>query len=338
MIEISIICPVYNEENYIENCIESILEQDFTRNKLELILVDGFSTDATRSIIEKFQQKHSFIKLLDNPHKTVPYALNIAIEVARGEYIARIDAHATFPKNYLSTLYSYSKKLNADNVGCLIETLPANNSLPAISVAYALSSSFGVGNSFFRIGTKDVKKVDTVPFGFFKKDIFERIGCFDIELTRNQDDEFNGRIIKNNGSIYLIPDITINYYARDSLFKTGNMLYQYGLFKPLVNKKLGAPATIRQFFPLVFVTGLFLGVLLSFVHPVFMYIYLATLLLYLGLAWSFSFKAYNKFKRIGLFCFLPLTYFIIHFQYGYGYMIGIKNLIISKPQNLEINR
>lgn len=338
MLSISIICPVLNEENYIDGCIQSILQQDFPLENIELILIDGISTDKTREIINSYQEKHSFIKLLDNPKKTVPYALNKAIEVAQGEYIARIDAHAIFPENYLSTLYKYSKEVDADNVGCLINTLPANSSSPAQAISFALSSSFGMVNSLFRVGANKIQKVDTVPFGFFKKDIFEKIGLFDTDLIRNQDDEFNGRIIKSGGKIFLIPEISIDYYPRDSLKKTYNMFYQYGLYKPLVNKKLGSPSTIRQFFPLLFVIGLFVGFPLSLTHQLFFIFYLITILLYLSLSIFFSFKSYKKFKKISLFIYQPITYFIIHYAYGWGYLTGIKNIILRKRSIVKINR
>lgn len=338
MITISVICPTYNEEKYIEKCINSILKQDYPLEKIEFILVDGFSTDRTREVIKSYQKKYHFIKLLENPYKTVPYALNIGIKNAKGCYIARIDAHAVFPKNYLSTLYKYSKELNADNIGCLINTLPANSSTQAEAISFALSSSFGMGSSLFRVGTNKIQEVDTVPFGFFKKDIFEKIGLFDTDLIRNQDDEFNGRIIKSGGKIFLIPEISIDYYPRDSLKKTYNMFYQYGLYKPLVNKKLGSPATIRQFFPLLFVIGLFVGFLLSLTHQLFFIFYLITILLYLSISIFFSFKSYKKFKKISLFIYQPITYFIIHYAYGWGYLTGIKNIILRKRSIVKINR
>lgn len=338
MISISIICPIFNEEKYIENCIKSIINQDFSLEEIELILVDGISNDSTRNIIQKYIQKYSFIRLLDNPERSVSYALNIGIKNSKGNYIARIDAHAVFPKNYLSTLYKYSQDLDADNIGCLINTLPANSSTQAEAISFALSSSFGMGSSLFRVGTNKIQEVDTVPFGFFKKDIFEKIGLFDTDLIRNQDDEFNGRIIKSGGKIFLIPEISIDYYPRDSLKKTYNMFYQYGLYKPLVNKKLGSPATIRQFFPLLFVIGLFVGFLLSLTHQLFFIFYLIAILLYLSLSVFFSFKSYKKFKKISLFIYQPITYFIIHYAYGWGYLTGIKNIILRKRSIVKINR
>lgn len=333
--KISVICPIYNEEKYISNCIESIIKQDIDTARLELLLVDGMSSDATRDIVFSYNQKYSWIQLLDNPEKIVPTAMNIGIQAAKGDIIVRIDAHAEFPSNYISELVKQLEILKADNVGAVCETLPANASLEAKAIATALSSSFGMGNSYFRIGASTIMEVDTVPFGCFRKEVFEKIGLYDVELTRNQDDEFNGRIRKYGGKIYLIPHVIVKYYARDTSKKVAKMFYQYGLYKPLVNKKLGSPATIRQFFPLVFVLGLILGPLFCLLHPIFITLFGLVLLLYFGLGFYFGVKD-SKDKREAVI--LPYLYFIIHFNYGWGYIVGLYKIQTGKDFNVKINR
>lgn len=243
---LSVICPIYNEEKYIAQCIESLLLQDYPQNDLEILFVDGMSTDKTRGIIASYTKKYPFIKMLDNPKKIVPYAMNTGIKASKGEIIIRLDGHVEYPTNYFSALVKNLKELDADNVGALCETLPCGPSSKEQAIAEALSSSFGMGNSYFRIGCNEVRQVDTVPFGCFKREVFDKVGLYDNELIRNQDDELNGRIIKNGGKIYLIPSIVTKYYARDKISKVRKMFYQYGLYKPLVNKKLGAPATIES--------------------------------------------------------------------------------------------
>lgn len=236
---LSVICPIYNEEKYIAQCIESLLLQDYPQNDLEILFVDGMSTDKTREIIASYTRKYPFIKMLDNPKKIVPYAMNTGIKASKGEIIIRLDGHVEYPTNYFSALVKNLKELDADNVGALCETLPCGPSSKELAIAEALSSSFGMGNSYFRIGCNEVRQVDTVPFGCFKREVFDKVGLYDNELIRNQDDELNGRIIKNGGKIYLIPSIVTKYYARDKISKVRKMFYQYGLYKPLVNKKLG---------------------------------------------------------------------------------------------------
>lgn len=332
---LSVICPIYNEEKYIAKCIHSILAQDYPKDDLEVIFVDGMSFDRTREIVAEYSAKYPFIRLIDNPDRIVPPAMNIGIKASDGDIIVRLDAHAVFPQNYLSELVNNLRELNADNVGGVCRTLPINDTPVCRSIAYVLSSSFGMGNSHFRIGADSIKEVDTVPFGCFKRDLFERIGYFDEELTRNQDDEFNGRIIKNGGKIFLLPDLVIDYFARDTVAKVYKMFYQYGLFKPLVNKKLGQPATVRQFFPLLFVLGLVLGPLTFLISSAFIWLYLGVLLVYLTLAAIFSLKESRSLKEVLI---KIWVYFVVHFAYGWGYINGIIKLIFKIPFNVKSNR
>lgn len=325
---ISIICPIYNEQKYIGACIESVVAQDFSKDNLEVLFVDGMSTDATRLIVKEYSEQHSYIRLLDNPKRIVPTALNIAISESKGDVIIRLDAHCVYPSNYISLLVDKLYGLNADNVGALCRTLPANDNSQSRAVAIVSSHRFGVGNSLFRVGTNKVTEVDTVPFGCFRADIFKKIGLFDTDLVRNQDDEFNARIIKSGGKIYLIPELIIDYYARDKIAKMSNMFYQYGLFKPLVNKKLGSPATLRQFFPLTFLLGIIFGGILSiFLKPI-MYLYFFVLIIYTLLGLFFGLKSALAYKDWKLVFLLPLTFFVIHISYGWGYLRGITKFMI----------
>lgn len=335
---LSVIVPIYNEEKYISKCIDSILEQDYPKNDLEVILVDGMSTDKTREIVAEYTAKYPFIRLIDNPKKIVPYAMNSGIKASKGDIIIRLDGHVEYPNNYFSALVKNLKALDADNVGALCETLPCGPSAKELAIAEALSSSFGMGNSYFRIGCNEVRQVDTVPFGCFKREVFDKVGLYDNELIRNQDDELNGRIIKSGGKIYLIPSIVTKYFARDKIGKVKKMFYQYGLYKPLVNKKLGAPATIRQFFPLVFVLGLIFGAMLSCISWIIAVMYLSVMVLYLLLACYFTFKSVKKTGKISLFLYQPLTYLTVHVSYGWGYLVGIYKILMHKPFNAESNR
>ncbi len=337
MNNITIICPIYNEEKYIAKCIDSIIYQDIdiSMNSIELLLVDGMSNDRTREIIAAYQKKYTWIKVIDNPEKIVPVAMNLGIKNAKGDIIIRIDAHANFPNNYISELILYLEKLNADNVGAVCETLPANNTIKAQAIATALQSSFGMGNSYFRIGASQIMEVDTVPFGCFRKTLFEKIGLYDEELIRNQDDELNARIIKNGGKIYLIPNLIVKYFARDNISKIRTMFYQYGLFKPLVNKKLGNPATIRQFFPPIFVSGLIIGLILCTINPIFLYIYISVLGIYFISSICFAIKDAKALREI---FYLPFIFLNIHMAYGWGYILGIYKVLFRKSFNVHINR
>lgn len=332
---LSVICPIFNEEKYIAGCIESILAQDYPKDDLEVIFADGMSTDHTRDIVSSYTARYPWIRLIDNPDRIVPPALNKAIESSHGDIIMRLDAHAKYPDNYFSALAKALDIYNADNVGGVCITIPTNNTPVAKAIAAVLSSKFGMGNSAFRVGTKDVKLVDTVPFGCWKREVFDRIGMFDVELIRNQDDEFNGRLIKSGGKIYLLPNIKIEYFARDKICKVAKMFYQYGVFKPLVNKKLGSPATLRQFVPLILILGLVGGLVISLLWKPFFWVYVTGIILYFTLAILFSVKSSHHFEQIIL---QTWTYITVHMSYGWGYIVGLWKLITRKSFSVQSNR
>lgn len=333
---LSVIVPIYQEEKYISKCIDSMLSQDYPKDDLEIILVDGMSKDRTREIVATYTAKYPFIRMIDNPERIAPCAMNRGIKEAKGDVIMRLDAHVYYPKNYFSLLVEKLNELpGAENVGALCNTLPVNDSITAQSIAAVLSSSFGMGNSHFRVGADKEMEVDTVPFGCFHRSIFDKVGLYDEELVRNQDDELNARIIKAGGKIYLIPQLVCEYYARDTAKKVFKMFYQYGVFKPLVNKKLGSPATVRQFFPLFFVLGLLVGPVVCLFLPVLWWAYFAVIILWFILATSFSLKDSKNLKRIIT---QNWIYFVVHFGYGWGYIVGIYKILFHRPFVAQSNR
>lgn len=213
---VSIIIPSRNEERFIDKCLDSILEQNYSKKNLEVLVVDGKSEDKTKEIVNKYSKKHSFIKLLDNPKKFTSFGLNIGIKEAKGEIIIRMDAHAGYENDYVSKSVKYLKEYNADNIGGIMKTLPADNSLVAKAISLVLSSCFGAF-SFFRVGSKKPKEVDTVFGGCYKKQVFDRIGLFNESLIRSQDMEFNLRLKKAGGKIILHPEIKSYYYPKTNL-------------------------------------------------------------------------------------------------------------------------
>ncbi|SFV74958.1 Glycosyltransferase [hydrothermal vent metagenome] len=340
-INITIVLPIRNEEKSIKTTLSSIIDE--LLEDMELLIVDGMSDDNTINIVNDFIQQHQnhHIRVLENKYKTVPYAMNRGIQEAQGEYIIRLDAHSKYPKNYIKDLIFFMEKLGADNVGGVVETLPANDTLEATAIALATSHPFGVGNSYFRVGTNDNEPilVDTVPFGCYKKEMFDKIGLYDTDLTRNQDDELNARLIQNGGKIFLIPSIKIKYYARDKFKKVFQMFYQYGLFKPLVNLKLKKPATLRQFIPPLFVAFLLFGVIFSFFSSYIKWGFVSIFTLYMGLNFYVSYSLAKKYKKMQLLFYLMYTFLIIHIAYGVGYWRGIFDFVVrNKHINVDINR
>ena len=336
---LSVICPIYNEEKYIGPFLDSILQQDYPHNDLEILLVDGMSKDKTRDVICSYSKQYPFLRLIDNPQQTVPYAMNNGIKSANGNIIIRLDAHAEYPSNYFSVLVKKLDELEgAENVGGVCITLPCNDTVVATAISECLSNKFGMGNSYFRVGAKDVMSVDTVPFGCFRKTLFDKVGLYDTDMIRNQDDELNGRIIKNGGKIYLLPEVEIKYFARDKVSKVRKMFYQYGLYKPLGNKKLGSPATLRQFIPLIFVVWIILVLILSLIFPIIWIPYLTTIFIYLIIGVVEGCKSAVKTGYISLVFIMPFVFDNIHFSYGVGYLHGLYKLLTNQSFNVMTNR
>jgi len=170
--------------------------------------------------------------------------------------IVRMDAHVIYPASYLPILVRALLERGADNVGGVLETLPGADTPMARAIALGLSHRLGVGNSYFRVGVREPRWVDTVAFGCFRREAFERAGLFDEELVRNQDDEFNYRLIRRGGRVLLMPTARAYYLARTSLRQLWRMYFQYGYFKPLVARKVGRVMTLRQLVPGLFLTTL----------------------------------------------------------------------------------
>ena len=191
---LSVICPIYNEEKYIAGCIDSIIAQNYPKDDIEVIFADGMSSDQTRKIVAQYAERYNWIRLVDNPRKIVPPALNAAVKASRGDVIIRIDAHASYPSNYFSALATALKRYDADNVGAVCRTDVLVKTPKSLAIREVLAHPLGVGNSAFRTGIDSAGEVDTVPFGCWKRDVFEKYGYFDERLVRNQDIEFNKRI------------------------------------------------------------------------------------------------------------------------------------------------
>ncbi|MAX80976.1 MAG: hypothetical protein CL843_12490 [Crocinitomicaceae bacterium] len=340
---VSIIIPCRNEQPYIAKALDSVLNQDYVGD-LEIIVADGMSDDGTRVILDEYAAKYPQIHWVDNPEGVVPYALNRCIAKSKGDIIIRLDAHSIYPQDYISELTKYLSSLNADNVGGVWITKPANNSAEAIAIALATSHPLGVGNSEFRLENDTIKEVDTVPYGCYKREVFDKIGLFDTDLVRNQDDELNARLKKHGGKIFMIPSVKISYFARPNFKKMRKMFYHYGLYKPLVNVKIGAPTTIRQFIPPAFTLAQLLWLILALLGN-FVWATVAFVLIwapYLGIISLVSAKISGKEKTPGLFMKLVQTFPQIHLSYGWGYLLGFFKVLAfltgRKMKPVEISR
>lgn len=327
---LSVVVPIYNEEKYIAQCIDSILSQDYPKDDLEILFVDGMSTDKTREIVKVYIKKYPFIQLLDNHRKIVPIAMNIGISAAKGDVIMRLDAHSRYETNYFSVLVRHLKELNADNVGAACITDVLNKTPKTLAIREVLGNKFGVGNSTFRLGVKEVQEVDTVPFGCWRRDVFDRFGMYDERLIRNQDIELNKRIIRGGGHIYIVPDTHCTYLARENFMALAKNNYGNGKWNILTvfYTKQFSSLSVRHFIPLCFLLSLILPLIASCFYFPLIFVTLISLILYFGLLGCISLKlAINKKLN---FIYLLSSFLVLHLSYGWGSLRGILSLPFVK--------
>jgi glycosyltransferase involved in cell wall biosynthesis len=330
-IVVSVIIPVYNEEKYINQCIQSLLKQDYPKEKAEFIFVDGNSTDKTVEILNDYIKKFPIINLLHNEKRTVPYSMNIGIDNAKGDYIVRIDGHSEYADDYISKCIEYLDKTGADNVGG--HAISKSRGYIGNAISIVLSSKFGVGNSDFRTGGKE-GYVDTVPFGAFRREIFSKYGLYDIRLTRNQDIELNHRIIKNGGKIFLTPSIKLFYYNREELPEFIKQSYLNGYWNIITWHISPGSLSFRHFVPFAFILSLILlPIFIIFINiELFKWILLIDIYLYITINVIFSIKE-TIIRNIKYLAVLPFIFCLLHCSYGLGSLIGFKRVIYESFEN-----
>jgi len=327
---VSIIIPCRNEAEYIEKCVVSILNCNYPQELLSIYVCDGLSDDNTRNIISTIAKSNTNVHLIDNQKKSTPYGLNLGLKKCNASIKIILSAHATIHSDFIAeNLNSLSLDKKIGCTGGVIENVYENETAEIIGLA--MSSPFGVGNAHFRTGKKD-GYVDTVAFGAYKKEIFDQIGYFDEDLDRNQDDEFNFRLLKNGFKIYLSSNIKSKYYVRGAYTKLFKQYYQYGYWKVFVNKKHKTITTARQLVPLFFVLFLFAGPLIGLID-----IRLLILWCFIGIIYDVSalFFALKTTTQTSKAIKVAFTFLILHFSYGIGYLRGLVNFIIfgKSPSN-----
>ncbi len=323
---VSMVIPCLNEERHIGPCVESLLATDYPGDRLEILVVDGRSNDGTRDIVERIAERAGGrVRLVDNPDRITPSALNRGIAQSLGDLIMITGAHCEYPTDYVRTLVDWQTRTGAEVVGGRCESMPGDASAMAEAIAAALGHPFGVGNSWFRIGASEPRWVDTVPFGCYRRDVFERFGVFDEELVRNQDDELNLRILRGGGRLLLVPEVCSRYYTRTSLRHVARMFYQYGLYKPLVARKLGGVMTARQLAPGALVGSLLASLALAPFTIVGRIAFSALIVMYLVA----DVVAALGLRRRGVRATteLLLVFPTVHLSYGAGFLLGALRLL-----------
>lgn len=321
---VSIVLPCRNEQGYIQDCLESALNQEPPDGGFEILVADGMSTDGTREYLRKMAKQHPNLRVLDNPGRIVSTGLNAAIKVARGEIIIRMDAHTIYARDYVRQCLAVMNETGADNVGGPMQTTAKAFMERAIRAVF--HSSFAVGGARSHRANYE-GYVDTVIYGCWKKSTLDRVGYFDEELVRNQDDEHNLRLTRAGGKIYQSPRIRSWYHVRGSLKTLFRQYMQYGYWKTLVIRKHQAPASWRHLVPGTFVGSFCILAVLGLVSPIAFWAALGLAGLYLAGALLLSVQVAANSEWV-LLPVLPVVMGCFHFGYGYGFLRGILDLVL----------
>ncbi len=338
---ITVIMPIRNEADFIERAIRSILDNDYPAERMEILAVDGMSNDGTREIVARLSKTDSRIKMLDNPGRITPAGMNIGLKAALGDLFIRVDGHVEIPRDFIAgSIRCLHEHPDAWVAGGYIKT--EANSYTGQAIASAMCSPIGVGNSRFRLGDYE-GWVDTLAFGTHHRWIVDKIGYFDEELVRNQDDEFNLRIILAGGKIWMSKAIQSTYFSRGSLGKLWRQYFQYGFWRIRTLQKHKRPASFRQLVPLLFMLSLlFTGLAALFWGPLWIIPTIETALYLLGLligALDVGRKSGWQYAPLA-----PVVFVILHFAYGLGCLWGVVRFSIlrgygmKKPEQMQMSR
>jgi cellulose synthase/poly-beta-1,6-N-acetylglucosamine synthase-like glycosyltransferase len=327
--QVSIIVPCYNEQGTIQLLLDAIYEQDYPKSKIKVIIADGLSTDHTRDKISNFVLSHPDlnIRVIDNPKRIIPAGLNRAIESAEGDIIIRLDAHSVPQPDYVTLCVSGLESGMGDNVGGVWDIQPGEDTWQAKSICEAASHKFGVGDASYRY-TSEPKIVDTVPFGSFYRTLFDKIGLFDESLLTNEDYEFNVRLVKQGGKVWLDPRIRSVYYSRSSFSALARQYWRYGYWKAQMIRRHPKTLRWRQAVPPFFVLSLVALIFFSFIFPFARILLVIEILLYACLLLTAGIGVCLKTNRVLPLVGVPISILIMHINWGSAFIWGL----VKKPE------
>jgi cellulose synthase/poly-beta-1,6-N-acetylglucosamine synthase-like glycosyltransferase len=330
---VSVIIPCRNEEKYIIRVLEQIRNQDY-EGPVEIIVVDALSIDNTKNLVERFIQKYSNtdIKLLSNKKIYIPSGLNLGIRAAKGEIIIRMDGHSIPYSDYIKNGVQTILHKNYEVVGGICKTKPGSDNRIARLIAVALSHPFGVGDSHFRLLNKNVKPkfVDTVPFGCFKKSLWQTLRGYNENLIVNEDYDFNYRVRENGGKVYLNPKMISEYYTRDSLIGLIRQFYRYGKWKFKMLKYNPKSLRWRHVVPPIFVFSFFIFGIGGIFSSLLFYLWILEISIYILSSFVVTiYTVKNKNFLIEIIT-LPVIFLSMHFSWGLGVINSALSSLILK--------
>lgn len=331
---VSIIVPCYNEQATIHLLLEAICAQTIPIQDVEVVIADGGSTDRTREVVAAFQNQHPdlTVRLIDNPRRIIPAALNCALAAAQGEYIIRLDAHSVPAPDYVERCLENLRAGRAENVGGVWEIRPRGSGRMQKAIAIAAAHPLGVGDARYRY-TSQPGYVDTVPFGAFHREVFERFGMFDESLLSNEDYEFNARLRQSGGRVWLDPRVRSTYFARSSLSDLARQYFRYGYWKWRMLRRYPKTLRWRQGLPPLFVLCVAVLLVSAFFWSPARWLLLGVLALY-GLAlMAGALPAAIRRRDPLLILAVPLAIVTMHFSWGIGFLWSLVAWLTSKTKS-----
>ena len=326
---ISIIVPCYNEEASIGFLLEALLRQTYPRTQMEVIIADGLSQDRTREIVAAFGHGHPDlpVHIKDNAARSIPAGLNVAAAAACGEILVRLDAHCIPVPEYVARCADALEAGKGSVVGGMWEIRPGGAGFIAEGIARAGAHPLGVGDALYRLGAAE-GPVDTVPFGAFRRSLFQQMGGFNERLLTNEDYEFYTRVRQAGGVVWLDPAIRSTYIARATLPALARQYWRYGFWKLKMLQQHPGSLRWRQALPPLFVASLVGLVILSIFLPPAGLVLLAEIALYLLALLGAGIYAAMRQSRLSLLPGLALAIATMHLSWGSGFLWSL----FSAPQ------
>jgi glycosyltransferase involved in cell wall biosynthesis len=330
---VSIIVPCYNEQATIRQLLQAIFQQTYPRVDMEVVIADGISEDATNDEISAFQREHPdlMVRVVENAARSIPSAINCAIQASHGEFIIRMDAHSQPHPDYVERCLSALDSGLGDNVGGVWQIEPGGGSWIANSVAAAAAHPLGVGDAGYRIGAQ-ASLVDTVPFGAFRRSLIDRVGLFDESLLSNEDYEFNARIRQSGGRVWLDPAIVTVYYARSTLRELARQYWRYGYWKFRMLRRYPGTLRWRQALPPLFVTSLAVLTVLSWWPPA-RWLLALELLIYVTVLLLAGLLAALRHRKMYMLLGLLLSIATMHLAWGAAFLWSMLSSILENRKN-----
>ncbi len=336
---VSVIVPCRNESACLDRCLQSILASRYPADRMEVIVADGMSEDGSRARLAAYRDAR--LRIIDNPARITPVALNLAIAAARGEFILRVDAHSIISPDYMTALVDFLEHHpNAWGAGGCMTTEPESRGLFSDAIATVLSHPFGVGNSRFRTAGKTVERADTVFNCCWRSEVFSRVGVFHEQLVRSQDIELSSRIARAGGTLWLVPQAQTTYFARIRFGRYLRHNWANGVWSLLPALYLGRlPVSWRHLVPMAFVFALLGSIGIAAASEI-RWLPLLPAAPYALLNLLFSVQAAARRRSPRLAFLLPLSFAGLHLAYGAGSLWGLFRVaagLIQQPYDSRTN-